>query len=157
MAERTTHSQRDEDEPMQTETVYLSSDEETSSQCSMSDQYLTDDADAQYETMKQLAVYRNETSDTAEITISNHDIDLTEASLSKTTNSRSQPTKNIRNVSVATTSYHTQTGPKPIETRRQIKSRANALELPPPSNRGHKNLFRHITCQFFLLKLTFFH
>ena len=46
-----------EDEPMHTESIYLSSDEDTAPQNAMSDQGLTGDDDAQYQTKNQFLVH----------------------------------------------------------------------------------------------------
>ena len=64
----------------------------TASQCSISDQYLTKDADTPYETMIQFVVYRNEPLDTAQVPISNYEIDVIELPLSITANCGSEPT-----------------------------------------------------------------
>ena len=117
MAGETTQVVMDEDETMQPDPIYLSSNEDTASQYTMSDQYLTKDDNTQNETWNQFLVCPNELSDA--VTISTYDTDPTEPSLSMTTNSWSQLTKHLHNVYEATTSYFSQTGPHFTEIRRQ--------------------------------------
>ena len=113
MAEVSNQFSIDEDEPMQTEPINLSSDEYTESHSSMSDQFLTVDKDIQYETVSQFVVHPNKPSGRVLVTIQYDDTQIFEPSLAVTASSGSQFTKNIHNVSEATKSCSPQSGPQP--------------------------------------------
>ena len=88
---------------MQTERMYTSNNENTSSQYSMSDHYLTEDVDAHYETLKQFVIQLTQSSSDAEVIILNYDNDATKLFSFMMTISGSQPTRNLHNVSMAAT------------------------------------------------------
>ena len=77
----------DGDEPIQKEPIYLSSDEDTASQYSMSDQELTKDDDVQNKTLNQSVVHPKDPTAAAQFKISNCKVDITNQSSSATTNS----------------------------------------------------------------------
>ena len=116
MAESAIQFRLTENEPMQTEPKFFSSVENTASQRSMSDQCLTEDAEAQNEILNHFVVHPKEHSNAVQVTFSKYGAVLIEPSLSMTTKSGSEPTKNLPNVSMATTSYHAQSRPHVFET-----------------------------------------
>ena len=110
--------------------------------CSQPGHHLTEDADAQFETLNSFLVHPNEPSDAAQVKMSNYDTNLLEPSLSMTTNSGSQQTKNTHNVSVATTRYHALSRPHLNKLRRQKSPAPESPESPTPANRSQINIFR---------------
>ena len=98
----------DENEFIQTERINLSIDEDTATQYYMSDQYVTEDAEAVYGNLNQFVVFWKEWSDTVLIELLNYDVHLPEPSTSMLAKLGSIESKH--NVSVATKSYHSQTG-----------------------------------------------
>ena len=70
MAEQISHFSMNADTPMQTKVIYLSSDENAESQCSISDQYLPEeDNDTQYQPLHDFEVHPNHPTDVGQVTI----------------------------------------------------------------------------------------
>ena len=95
----------DEDEPMQTEAIYMSSDDDSTSEYPMSDQCLSGDDEAQFQSINHFVIHPDDTTDEVEVTIFNYDIKITQLCPSATTNLRLQLNKHTHNVSLTTTNY----------------------------------------------------
>ena len=107
----------------------------------MSDQNFTGGDDVQFQTLYQLVVHPNDPSDGAQVGMFSYAANQTELSPSATTNSGSQQTKQMHNVSPATTSYYLKSVPHPIK-KIQILPVLGSLESPTPWNEGPTNIFR---------------
>ena len=103
MADSTTHLWMDADQPMQTERIYLSSDEDTASQYPMSGHELTEDDDGQR--LNKTVIHPNDPTDAAPVTIPAYDLNMTTFSPSAT-RSKAQLSNHKQNVSPTTTSYY---------------------------------------------------
>ena len=108
----------------------------------MSGQCLTKNIHPQHEIFNQFLVSPEKPSKTAQVTISKHDTDMTEPSLTMTTNVGSRPTKNRHCISEVATSYQPQFWPQPIEKHRQVSPTPDSSESPTPSSRTQTNTFR---------------
>ena len=86
MADGNTQFVMDEVEPMHIEPIYLSSNEDNTSQCSTADIYLTDKKRDQYDPRNQFLVQSKETTNITLVTISTYDSDLPEHSTSLASN-----------------------------------------------------------------------
>ena len=131
----------DEGEPMQTEPLYLSSDEDSMSEYPMSEQFFPADDDALFQSLNHFVIHPDDPTDAAQVTISSYDNEMTQLSSSATTNLKLQSNKHTQNVSPATINNFFQSGPHFYEFG-QLSAEIHSHELPMPSNWGSTNLFR---------------
>ena len=99
MTEGSSHYMIDEDEPMQLEPMYLSSDDDTETQNPMSNQERTHDNDEQ--NLNQFVIYLKNPTDTVQIAIPNYDVDIPTLSSSATTESEQSRHKHNVSTTVA--------------------------------------------------------
>ena len=98
MAANSTELMMDKDEPMQTEPIYLSGEENTETQYPMSDQELRNEKDEQW--LNQIVINPNDPTNTVQNTIPTYDVKMPTISSSATTESQQSKHKHI--VSTAT-------------------------------------------------------
>ena len=95
----------DEDEPMQTDPIYLSSKEDTMSKYAMSDDYSAEDNNTQIQTLSQFLEHPNDPTDDAQVTISGYNVEMTHLFSTATINSEPPLSKQTHKVSPASPSY----------------------------------------------------
>ena len=116
-----------EDNLMQTEPIYQSTNEDIEKQYPLSDQEVTKDVDPQW--LNQFVIHPNDSADVAHVTIPTYEFNMPTLSPSAATDS--QLSKQTHNVSSASTNYYFQSGPSLLNSDRHCQ-----LEI-------HHNLRRH--------------
>ena len=102
MAYRTSQFLIDEDEPKQMDPIYLSSEEDTESQYSISYQELRGDNDPQCQTLNQVVVHGNDPTEATQVTFPTNNVNMTTPSPSAANSSKAQLNSHTYNVSPAT-------------------------------------------------------
>ena len=134
MVDNITQLVMDEDEPMQAQPIYLSSDEDTETQYLMSGQELTINHDQ--EKLNQLVINPNDPTDVAQVRVSTCDVQKPTLSPSATT--ESQLSKNIHNVPQVTEYHYFQSRPYRFELRELLPTRDSPESLTPSNKKPTK-------------------
>ena len=121
---------------MQTDPIFLPSDEDSETQHHIFDRDLTNGHNQCW--LNQVLMHRNVPTDIVEVTITNVDVAMPTLSHSATT--YSQQDKNIHNVSPISDDIFFQSGPHPMEPK-QLTTK-DPPDSPLPSNKGPTQIFQ---------------
>ena len=127
----------DQDELLQPEPIYLSSDEDTVIHYLMSDEELPKDNDSEW--LNQFLVRPSVRTNVAEDTIPTYNVNM--PALFPSAITESQVSKKTHNVSPETADYYFQTRPHPVEFRQVLPTR-DPPETLTPSNKGPTKPFK---------------
>ena len=141
MAEQILHFLIDEDQSMQTDPIYLFSDEDTTSKYAIHDEYSLKVNNTQIQTLSQIVVKPIDPRNTAQVKISTYNVERTHLSSSATMNSGPPLSRHAHNVSPASTSYSPQSGPNPIGLRQTLPT-IDTTDSPMRTNRRAHNIFK---------------
>ena len=123
---------------MQTDSIYLSNDEDTATQYLMSDQVLSNDSDEQR--LNQFVIQPKDTTDTFQVTILTYNVNI--RTLSSPTTNEPQRNKHKNNVSSATTEYNFKSGPVLIELGQVPLTRDSPESFTPSKKETEKLVMR---------------